>query len=93
MAAGKRVKGGARTKAAEDRVAAKLLKESGQAPPARPSLIISDEGEVCQVKSDDWREVLCVPLDNKFCKGCKVGPDCIITKIAAVAFCDRRETV
>ena len=80
-----------RTKAAEDRVAAKLLKESGKAPPARPVIIISDEGEVCQAKSDDWQEVRKEPLDNKFCKDCKVA-DCIITRIAAVAFCDRRET-
>jgi len=74
--------------AAEERVAAKLLRESAVAPPARPVIIISDEGEVCQAKSDEWEEVRKVPPDNKFCKGCKV--DCKITKIAAVAFCDRR---
>jgi len=62
-----------------------------EAPPAHPSFIISNEGEVCQVGPEEiWREDFTHEIDNSYCKGCLLRGECVITKIAAVALCDRR---
>jgi hypothetical protein len=60
--------------------------------PARPSFIISEEGEV--VKGDDeiWREDLTRSPLNPYCKGCELLGRCVINKIAAVALCNKKST-
>jgi len=60
------------------------------APAAPTEFKVDDEGEVVEVSGDDWREDLTRKPTNPFCKGCKSKEGCIITRIAAVALCDKR---
>jgi hypothetical protein len=77
-------------KEAEARVAAKLLVKPLQ--PARPSFIISEDGEVVKGADEIWREDLTRPPLNRYCKGCGLFDGCVITKLAAVALCDKKST-
>jgi hypothetical protein len=46
-----------------------------------------------KTESEEWHENKDKPpVDNAFCKNCLTKPKCVVSRIAAVIFCDKKVT-